>query len=211
MTLRSIIRDNAMSNSLNSAILASLSPLVRIRLPKTRSLNELASSSYRLLTILPTHHQDRVVSMPDDRIGDASYKRSPNPSQTTAPHHQVGPYLLGQEDYLLVGPPRHQVRLRHGDPGLPHPRQLCLQQLFRLLVQRLLIARRQGIYLGSHVALLYSYPPLAQQLPHVGYVQLRAGPRRKVCCALGRQDPLLRAIRGQQYLGRKDYRLPAHH
>src|SRR5215217_9092948 len=119
MTLRSIIRDNAMSNSLNSAILASLSPLVRIRLPKTRSLNELASSSYRLLTILPMHHQDRVVSMPDDRIGDASYKRSPNPSQASAPHHQVGPYLLGQEDYLLVGPPRHQVRLRHAAPSLP--------------------------------------------------------------------------------------------
>ena len=72
MTLRSIIRDNAMPNSLNSAILASLSPLVRRRLPKTRSLNELASSSYRLLAILPTHHQDWAVGVADNRVGDAA-------------------------------------------------------------------------------------------------------------------------------------------
>src|SRR5215204_6024488 len=42
-------------------------------------------------------------------------------------------------------------------------------------------------------------------------VQFRAGPRRQIRRALGRQDRLLRAIRGQKYLGRKDYRLPAHH
>src|SRR5215203_3494637 len=42
-------------------------------------------------------------------------------------------------------------------------------------------------------------------------VQFRAGPRRQIRRALGRQDCLLRAIRGQKHLGRKDYRLPAHH
>src|SRR5215203_1446791 len=42
-------------------------------------------------------------------------------------------------------------------------------------------------------------------------VQFRAGSRRQILRALGRQDHLLRAIRGQKYLGRKDYRLPAHH
>src|SRR5215204_6144552 len=42
-------------------------------------------------------------------------------------------------------------------------------------------------------------------------VQFRAGSRRQTPRALGRQDHLLRAIRGQKDLGRKDYRLPAHH
>src|SRR5829696_5782805 len=105
MTLRSIIRDNAMSNSLNSAILASLSPLVRIRLPKTRSLNELASSSYRLLTILPTHHQDWAVSISYHRIRDVAHEGSPYPAQSSAPYHyKLSTYFFAQRDDLFVGP-----------------------------------------------------------------------------------------------------------
>src|ERR687889_1565175 len=41
-------------------------------------------------------------------------------------------------------------------------------------------------------------------------VQFRAGPRRQIRRALGRQGRLLRAVRSQEDLGRKDYRPPAH-
>src|ERR687889_1575909 len=42
-------------------------------------------------------------------------------------------------------------------------------------------------------------------------VQFRAGPRRQIRRALGRQVRLLRAVRSQEDLRRKDYRPPAHH
>ena len=105
MALRSIIRDNAN---------AKLAQLGHLSLPlslgsdarlKTRSLNELASSSYRLLTILPTHHQDWAVSISYHRIRDVAHEGSPYPAQSSAPYHyKLSTYFFAQRDDLFVGP-----------------------------------------------------------------------------------------------------------
>ena len=65
----------------------------------------LRSSEGTFLSFLFTHHQNRAVSMPDNRVGDASHEGSPYPTQASAPYHyQASVYLVGQVDDLLRGP-----------------------------------------------------------------------------------------------------------
>src|SRR3712207_3717583 len=77
--------------------------------------------------LLRTHHHNRAVSVRNDRCGDASYQRPPNPSEAVAAHHnQAGAHLLSQGDYLLGRLSRPDVRLRDVTPGLPDTLDLLI-------------------------------------------------------------------------------------
>lgn len=54
-----------------------------------RSRRQYASltGSCLLIASLFAHDQYWAVSVPSYRVGDAAYQRSPNPSETSAPHH----------------------------------------------------------------------------------------------------------------------------
>ena len=60
------------------------------------------------------------MSVPYDRVRDASNKGPLNPTQTAASHHyQTGTYLLGLGSDLLVGPSYPQVRSCYLAPNAP--------------------------------------------------------------------------------------------
>jgi hypothetical protein len=53
--------------------------------------------------LLRAYHQDGAVSMTDDGVGDAAYKRTPYPTQAPAAgNDEFCSYLFAQNDDLLV-------------------------------------------------------------------------------------------------------------
>ena len=59
------------------------------------------------------YHEDGTVGVPNNRVGDATHEGSPYPTQAPASgYDKASPYLLAQDDDLLVRTPHPKVRSR---------------------------------------------------------------------------------------------------
>src|SRR5215208_1122355 len=86
------------------------------------------------------HHQDRTVSVPHDRVGDAAHQ-SPlySPEASTSHYYQSYTLILPYCEDPLVWSSHPEVGSRNGSPGLLDPPYLLLEQPLAHMLDLLLM------------------------------------------------------------------------
>src|SRR5215203_1920481 len=141
------------------------------------------------------NHQNRTVSVPHDRVRDASHQGAPYSPQTSASqYYQSSTNILPYSEDSLVWSSHPEVFSRNGSPGLFNPPYLLVEQalahLLDLLIVWLLEIEVHGVVVGGVRGILCT-----QDEDHV---QLGGGLIGKIHCGTGSQGGLFRAVCGQE-------------
>src|SRR5215217_7142970 len=148
------------------------------------------------------YYQNRAVGVADHRIGDAAHQRPPQgPKAPASQDDKSRAKLISQSHDLRIGSAKPRVYLRYLAAGLPYPLHLLVEHCSSLLLGTLLHPSPEIRVQGCSARGLVGYQG---HMSHIDDVQLRA-------CFLGQvggrgegQLRLLRAVGGQEDLGRKD-------
>src|SRR5215208_4939783 len=148
------------------------------------------------------YYQNRAVGVADHRIGDAAHQRPPQgPKAAASQHDEPRADLISKSHDLRIGPANPRVYPRYLVTGLAYPMHLLVEHCSSLLLSVLVHSSPEIRVQGCSARGLVGYEG---QVSHIDDVQLRA-------CFLGQvggrgegQLCLLRAVGGQEDLGRKD-------